>query len=675
MQYGYHKPMRKSDETRRIGLLQKIDSILGFSYDLNKVIRRIFKEIGKHLDTRNFYIAIYNAREDVIHFPVYTINGRERVAGSRKLGRGLTEYVMSEKKPVRINKSVRTFCRKIGVKPIGKNAQSWLGVPMIHKGNVEGVITIQDYQKPNAYSADDEKLLSSIASRAAVVIANTRLIEDEIRRSKEISMMDQIAHQLTKNLDVDKTCESVTELIRKSFPNFNVSVFVIQDKGLVVKKISRSYGIDVSRKLKMSRGEGVVGTVAKTGKTIVVNDVKKSKLYRSYGQKGSKSEIAIPLKISGHTIGALNIECSDLNAFDENSVRILEIIADRLSVALHNAQLYEEATSNAKELSVSFTIANSLISTLELDDVLKRILSSIRDSFGYSHIAILLVDKTKQELYIKAAHGYHRSIPKKLRLQISKEGICGRVAASGRMFYAPDVKKVPFYVMGKKSVRSEAALPLKIRGEIIGVLDIESDTVDAFSARDLRMFSIFASQAAVAIENARMFDEIKALSLTDSLTKAANRRHFDLMLEAELKKARGYSRPLSLAIVDLDDFKVFNDKYGHIAGDKMLIHIARTLRKNVRDTDFVARYGGEEFVIIFPETNNTTAAKVSERVRSAVATNALVLKGYGRKKMNVSIGVATYPINADSLQELILNADKALYHAKQRGKNCVETIT
>jgi diguanylate cyclase (GGDEF)-like protein len=146
------------------------------------------------------------------------------------------------------------------------------------------------------------------------------------------------------------------------------------------------------------------------------------------------------------------------------------------------------------------------------------------------------------------------------------------------------------------------------------------------------------------------------------------------MLDREIRKAKWYSRPLSLAMIDLDDFKKFNDRYGHLNGDKMIVHIAHTLKRNIRDSDFVARYGGEEFAILFPELGDIAAAKVLERIRNAVEKKPLAIKGAGQKLMTISIGVATYPYNADDALELVQNADKALYQAKQLGKNRVEFI-
>ncbi len=665
--------MRLSPEAKRIRLLERIDSILGTSYDLSKVIKKIHLETSKVMDTSNFYIATYDRKENMINFEIYYINNKEQTIRSRKFSNGMTEYIIKTKRPWRINRNINQQANRRGIHPVGKSAKSWLGVPMLYKNNAEGVITIQNYKKENAYSIDDEKFLFSIASRAAVVVANTRLMEEEIKRARELSLMNEVAHRLTRSLNVESICESLTKTVIKHFNNLNVTIFLLEGKKIVLKSMSRGFLDEVPRNLTVEMGQGLVGRAAKIGKMIIVNDTSKDKRYIAFGQTCTRSEIVIPLIISRKIIGILNIECNELNAFNPNTVRILELIADRLSVALHNAQLYQGAMSHAKELSVSFTIAKSLISALELDDVLNQIVSVVRKSFSYANIAILLIDNKNKELYIKAAHGYAKRLIRKMRLKIGKEGICGHVAATGEIFYAADVNKVHFYRRWKKSIRSEAAIPLKIRDEIIGVLDIESDKPNAFTERDLRLFSIFASQAAIAIENARLFDETKSLSLTDALTQIANRRHFDLMIENEFRKARGYSRPMSLAILDIDDFKNFNDSYGHLNGDRILVHIAKTLKYNLRDTDFIARYGGEEFVIIFPETQSNVALRVCERIREAIENQKIAIKGAGKKSCSVSIGVSTYPSDAEGIIDLIQNADKALYRAKQLGKNRVES--
>ncbi len=672
--------MKDSNGLMRLKLFNRIDRILGSSYELKTVIRKIFDEIAKVLDTRASFIALYNPDTRVISFEIFKDSGREMYKAPQVVSQGLTGYVIRTRKPLLLNKDIKGFCKTNNIALIitGKPVKSLIIVPMVHRNRVEGLISIQNNEKENAYTQEDFELLKNIATRAAVVVANTRLIEEEMRRANELEMLNRVVHRLTRSLDIMEICDSVTRSILEYFKNFNIAVFLKEGNELVLKKLSRGFRDEVPRDLRIKFGQGIVGTVAKTGSRIVANDVSLNKHYISFGQTPTKSEVAIPLKIKDTTseilIGVLDIQCNTLNAFDENTVRILELIGDRLSVAFHNAKLYEDAVAHSRELSVSLKIAQSLVSSLELVDVLNQILEVIRRNFGYENCAILLVDKKTNELYIKASRGYPEYLAKKIRLDISKkEGITSYVAATGKPFYTPDVRKTPFYVMGKRSIRSEAAVPLILRDEVIGVLDIESDKPNAFSERDIERFTIFASQAAVAIENARLYDQTREMSLTDSLTKIANRRHFDLILENELKRGRGYSRSVSLAMIDLDHFKEFNDRYGHPAGDQLLTAVAERLKRTVRDTDLVARYGGEEFVIIFPETGAAPAYKVCERVRVAVE-NMKILIDNQEVSTTVSIGVATYPQSAQSAAELIQKADMALYRAKKLGRNRVEGI-
>jgi diguanylate cyclase (GGDEF)-like protein len=175
-------------------------------------------------------------------------------------------------------------------------------------------------------------------------------------------------------------------------------------------------------------------------------------------------------------------------------------------------------------------------------------------------------------------------------------------------------------------------------------------------------------------ENVRLSEEVRELSLIDEVTKIPNRRYFDLVLGMEVKKAKGYSRQLSIALIDLDHFRSLSARYGKNTSDKILLHLAQTLKRNVRDTDFVARYGGGEFVILLPETMNEAAVNVAERVRNAVERAPLKAKGLRKKKMTISLGVVTYPSSAESLPVLIEQAQKALSRAKQLGRNQVVTI-
>ena len=176
----------------------------------------------------------------------------------------------------------------------------------------------------------------------------------------------------------------------------------------------------------------------------------------------------------------------------------------------------------------------------------------------------------------------------------------------------------------------------------------------------------FPSQAAISIENARLFE----LATTDGMTKLYVHRYFQLLLDKEMKRSRRYNKRFALIMMDIDNFKNFNDTYGHQLGDKVLKSVARAVKEVLRAEDIAARYGGEEFVMILPETNAQQAMIAAEKVR-AIVEGMEITYGEERLHVTISLGVSTYPDHAEGKEELIHAADEALYTSKRTGKNRV----
>jgi diguanylate cyclase (GGDEF)-like protein len=181
------------------------------------------------------------------------------------------------------------------------------------------------------------------------------------------------------------------------------------------------------------------------------------------------------------------------------------------------------------------------------------------------------------------------------------------------------------------------------------------------------MLILIAGQSAAVIQRLLMYEEMARLAITDDLTSLCNRRHFLDRLKAEIDRARRYEQTFSVAMLDIDNFKVVNDTYGHGLGDRILADMGRLLRKSARSSDLAARYGGEEFVIMMPMTGGLAAQMAGDRLREAVASHTFPR----RKKLTVSVGLATYPEDGASAEELLHRADATLYEAKRSGRNCV----
>ncbi len=261
------------------------------------------------------------------------------------------------------------------------------------------------------------------------------------------------------------------------------------------------------------------------------------------------------------------------------------------------------------------------------------------------------------------------------------EGIAGTVYEKGEPLLidrsvAPDshlLSSKPHY-----KTESSVSLPLKVADEVVGVLNL-SDKFSGkpFSDRDVAALSRFASQAALLVKLCDCHErsaQMRELSITDPLTGLFNRRYFTIRLEEEYQRARRYGLSISLAMVDIDNFKLFNDTEGHPAGDYLLKEVSSIMAAAVRANDILVRYGGEEFVVLMPQTTKAEAYHVSERIRENIKRQIHpTWKSFPRRQMTICSGIATFPDNCRTKEDLVRCADKALYQAKLSGKDCTMT--
>lgn len=231
---------------------------------------------------------------------------------------------------------------------------------------------------------------------------------------------------------------------------------------------------------------------------------------------------------------------------------------------------------------------------------------------------------------------------------------------------AAELKDDPLIVKLQLGEFLIASLWIKDKPEGVIIVD-NYVTKKPINEADIRIFNMFVEQAAGAIENSRAFEDTLIKAHTDTLTSLWNHGYFQYKLDEELLKAKSKNYPISILMIDLDDFKKFNDAYGHIQGDEALRKVSEQLKKTARDIDIICRYGGEEFSVILPFSNKEEAFGVAEVIRKSLAENNIA--GY---KFTVSIGLSNYPRDGLEKDALIKKADMALYKAKREGKNKVE---
>ncbi len=334
-----------------------------------------------------------------------------------------------------------------------------------------------------------------------------------------------------------------------------------------------------------------------------------------------------------------------------------------LGVTTKLARLLQEQAE--REIAVN-RLATAIRNSLELDSVLQTAANEVGRALNVHSCAVRvegdLVGRQMTKFYLRPDASTENEIAS---LLTDVDSISGRLADSPQAYVVDgDDSRTPF-------VLAAAVVPLIYEGRFIGLLLVRSDDMSrVWADNEVLLLHTVADQLAVAVKQAHLFAQMQEQALTDSLTGCYNRRAFELQLDRDLHMAIRMRQPLSLIMLDLDNFKHINDQAGHEAGDVALRLLADNLRAELRSVDTAARYGGDEFVIILPQANIDGAMLVAERLRNRV--EQMEVPGFG--KVTSSFGVATFPNHASCRDTLVVAADRALYNSKKAGRNRVTVI-
>lgn len=322
------------------------------------------------------------------------------------------------------------------------------------------------------------------------------------------------------------------------------------------------------------------------------------------------------------------------------------------------------------------TIA-AINSTLDTTEVLDLILNNLARVAPHDAANIALLDDSGM-LHVRGARGYRERgvehLILALHVPLNHFPVWEKVSETHKPIAIPDTRLDPEWVTVAEMdwINSVATAPIIIKGIMIGLLNLDSATPGFFNLDHLDRLQTFAEYAAVAIEKARLFEKTQQLAITDDLTGLFNRRQVLFLARTEYERSRRYNRPLSAIMIDIDQFKHINDTFGHPVGDRILRALALCCRANLRSADLIGRYGGEEFLVLMPETDHDKAIEAAERIRKQVDAFRLPT-ARGQVSVTISLGVSTLKVGGDqSLEQLIINADDALYSAKAAGRNRVQ---
>ncbi len=352
---------------------------------------------------------------------------------------------------------------------------------------------------------------------------------------------------------------------------------------------------------------------------------------------------------------------------DTGELIAIEGFISDVTVQVKSEKEAEKAMLQAQALKQAL---EEMTSQLDLSQVLRRILVSLKTVLAFDSATLFLKEEGKLKVVAARGFGYttrlmNKTFPATDQLLID---ILNKKAP----IILDDAQNDPRFNHweGSNHVRGWMGVPLYRHENFIGLMTLDSYEPGTYSEEDANLALSFANSASIVIENARLFEQTQQMALTDTLTGIYNRRYFYELGQKEFARSKRYQDPLSIIMIDIDHFKNVNDKFGHLAGDQVLVQFVTRIQSELRESDIFGRFGGEEFIILLPETNLEEATQVAERLRDVTEEYPFLLVT-AQTFITISLGVTCIKFTSISVDQLIDESDKALYEAKQLGRNRV----
>ncbi len=705
---------------------------------LDGLVTFVGRKLEEIFHVRSVIISVLDRDKNLILTPFRTIDHVRVPTEPMNLGDGLTSIILQTGKRLLIDhdferKAIELNAHLDYVGVYGMPC-SWLGVPVIAGGETIGMVCVQDYDHTNAFSEEDIRLLETIAANIGISIQNAYLLETmaheleyrkqaeaaATRRAEQMSAINAIGRAITSGLELDNVLTELRMRCQQVAPSMDVFTVALYNEQTYSFKFLQFYDqgrlrTDKTRDIRTKDG-GVTAKVITTQKTIYLPDVLEPETIHRHailhsGEKRARSYLGIPLLIGERVIGVLSGQSYHPNAFSPEQVQFLETIALQAAAALENASLYEETRKHAQELESLYDISLTLSSNLDLPTVLKRLFIKCHQVLPMDAFYVALYDEETNTVTHPLFWDDGQFLTTPQRDIRSTPGMSGEVILSRKTLYIPDVSlpeiksKYQIIHSGGKKANCYVGVPMVVHERVIGVISMQTHEPDRYKQEQIRLLETIASQAAMAIENSRLYlrakeelefrrqnqdslekaninlqvqlnqveimqDELREQAIRDPLTGLHNRRYLDEQLALMMKKASEESSKLVIIMIDLDHFKNFNDTYGHAIGDKMLQTLAALLRDNTRTNDITCRYGGEEFLLVLGNTNVESGYRRAEELRRAFEQTRLPYKNR-KLHSSISLGISVYPDHGEKIEDLVMRADLALYEAKAAGRNRV----
>lgn len=671
--------------------------------DLHLLIESIIKETMVFMDAHSGSIMILNEESHNLQLYVSSQHpikskGRKGPVAVIPLNQGIAGQVFNSGKaivvPTTSNDSTElALSRK-------DDHGSFLSLPLTLNQKIVGVLNLNRLPAQSSFKISDLEKLRSIDTLIACLIEKENLLETIATNREEISGLYAMASILSKAKDFTGRLEEFLIRLSEQLSLERSAIIRVATPEEIAegKEKNSQFEILAAHRLKPLELEKLFSSVSQQMQKQLQSslnsddsdDSQQPQPTLTFKDKNGMSELfCLTLVVDGSPSHMLLVSRKyQATAVEEakKHYRFLYLISQNLSMAIERENMVKRITDdqellleNATRNRVFLEISKDLASTLDPYIILQKAFDQFRKIIAFTSISVLLFDDLDNVYRLIVQPGESVTTSYKEKLATAIFAVFSDYPAQPPL-NAENFHKPSFFKESKKTGKPAASfkhtlhLPIIIAEKVCGLIHLARKEDRPFTNQELDITSQFTGIFLTSIKNAMIHKRTEKLAFTDPLTELFNHRYFQETLSHEFTRAKRYSKPLSLMVIDIDFFKKFNDTYGHLVGDKVLRHVSNVLRNSVREQiDTVARYGGEEFVAILPETSLEGASQFAERIRIKVEQSHLQ-EGDQDLTVKISIGVScTMVTRCDKTSDLIEAADIALYQAKENGRNQIRT--
>ncbi len=543
-------------------------------------------------------------------------------------------------------------------------------------------------------SADELRLASLFADQVSISIEGAALLERERQQRKRSDALLEVVRAPSLGLSLKRVLVKLCQSVLKVTAGERCSIFLFSEETHTLEPIMSlmSKGAEdpvMWGEFRASAGLKIpeirdVGEAIKAQEPIIEEQAADSDVLPRYWIEtfGIKSLALYPLVHKEKTLGILEVDSFSKSVhFPPEEIETLNAVSKQAGIIIENVRLYEKEQGQRQRAEALVDVLTAAASTLSMRKVMIKLCQAVVNISVGDRCSIFMMDKEGRRLepVMSISNEPDENLFQKFRNPARDSAASAEsrrsveaVSKWEEPIVCEDAATSPMidnFWVETFGVKSIVQYPLRVKDRTIGMMAVDSfhDQVH-FPQEEIDTMAAVAKQAAIVIENTRLHEQVSEQAITDPLTDLYNHRHLFERLEEEFARASRNNQPFAVMMMDLDNFKFFNDTYGHLTGDEALRFVGERLREALRTSDIIGRYGGDEFMAVLPETSREEAERTGERIMLSLAQHSFPLDDSGEHiPMGLSIGIACYPYDSGTEQELIALADAALYEAKRLG--------